>query len=108
MQFAGVYCVAALNPTFTDLFEVCKKVVGGKRDHSGVNFELECHGLTERVRGGGIPEEEKYVKQGYITHVRSSEENRWCVPEDRITFKSVWVSEASMLGMSAPESFIKL
>ena len=108
MRFSGVYCMASLNPkNFPEFWETCIKVLGRQRDRAGVVFELACHGNLMRLERGGTTAEDEWLQKGFITHLRTSSEDRWCVPQDRITLHAVWVTEASMEGMT-PVSFIKL
>ena len=80
MNFDGVYCMAYTNPkNFQEILDAMenKKVFGGKRDRSGVLFEIRFHGTHQKIEQGGIPEEKIHLEQGLITHVKTSSEDRY-------------------------------
>ena len=47
------------------------------------------------LQSGGVEVDAEVVKQGYIAHMRTSGENRWCVPENIVNLEAVWICNSS-------------
>ncbi|MFM7979796.1 MAG: hypothetical protein ACKPKO_10810, partial [Candidatus Fonsibacter sp.] len=59
-------------------------------------FEMSCMGSNTALKCGGVPADAEVVKQGYIAHVRTSGENRWCVPQHMVNLEAVWICHSSL------------
>ena len=49
-------------------------------------------GSSVPLKSGGVDADAEVVKQGYIAHMRTANENRWCVPEHIVNMDAVWFS----------------
>jgi len=101
MQFAGVYCVLTVQPkNFEDIKrDVASKVLGGRRDYAGVSFELIAKGKYDSHRSGTTDTDAESVHMGRVSHMKTTTENRWCVPEDLIELHALWLHDGSLPNM---------
>ena len=77
----GVYAMGVMNPSHIDDYKpVALKVMGGKRDLSGVVVEFWVHGVHTHFSSGGIEQDEEVVRAGKICHMKTGTEDRWCFP----------------------------
>ena len=88
----------ALSPrNLDDMISVCgKKALNGKKDHSGVVWEVVVTAEFKRLTRGGTAADNETCAQGYVSHMVTSTENRWCIPEDLLQLKAVWVRDGSL------------
>jgi hypothetical protein len=97
MTFNGVYALMVQQPKeFADVKTVAMKVAKGKRDLAGVLFEIGAHCQSTLLKSGGTEADEKVCATGKIAHMKTTNEDRWLIPEDRITLKAVWLTSSSM------------
>jgi hypothetical protein len=91
MSFAGVYCMMVQNAVNVEDLKPCAaKVMGGKRDFTGVVCEIKAHGVSEPISRGGIEADEEICRRGHISHMKTRSEDRWLVPEDLVELKAFW------------------
>lgn len=96
INFAGLYCLLVQQPkTLEDMKPLCAKVTDGKRDFARALIEIKTKGESRRLQSGGIEADEEYVKRNIIVHMKTSSEDRWCVPPSLICFKALWLREGS-------------
>ena len=106
MAFAGIYCMLVQQPKSPGcLHDAQKLVFDGKRDCSNVVFEISCKGSSMSLKSGGIPADAEVVEQGYIAHMKTSSENRWCVPEHIVNLEAVWICHSSFAFVSGLDFF---
>ena len=58
-------------------------------------FEISCQGSSFALKYGGVEADAEVVRQGYIAHMRTAKENRWCVPESIVNLDAVWICTTS-------------
>ena len=87
------------------LHDAQELVFEGKSDFSNVVFEISCMGSKTALKSGGVPADAEVVNQGYISHMKTSGENRWCVPEHMVNLEAVWICHTSFATASGLDFF---
>ncbi|MFM7984512.1 MAG: hypothetical protein ACKPKO_34820 [Candidatus Fonsibacter sp.] len=96
ISFDGIYCMLVQQPKSSGCLPDAQELVfDGKRDTSSVVFEINCMGSKIALKSGGVWADAEVVKQGYIAHMRTSSENRWCVPQHMVNLEAVWICHSS-------------
>ena len=96
MSFDGIYCMLVQQPKSNGcMADMQTKVFEGPRDFANVIFEISCQGSSFALKYGGVEADAEVVRQGYIAHMRSKKENRWCVPESIVNLDAVWICTTS-------------
>ena len=74
------------------MLQTCgNKGLGGKKDLCGAVWEIAATAEFKKLTSGGTAADGKTCAQGYISHMVTSSENRWCIPEQLIQLKALWV-----------------
>ena len=93
-----------MQPTgFGDLLLVQKLVFEGAKNQSDVVFELNGKGQHKPLAIGGTWADDQTVEEGWIAHMRTTGENRWCVPEAIINLTAFWICNNSWAIFSETE-----
>ena len=95
MHHAGVYCQGHNDiKHFEALKWIMGKAAGISKNVTDVMMEIHAVGATVSVRGGGVPEEGRLLREGHIIH--SVNGHRWAFPEELVLFRAVWLCEDSI------------
>ena len=79
------------------MITVCgKKVLDGTKDQSGVVWEVVVTAESKKLTSGGAKADNETCEQGYVSHMVTRTDNRWCIPEDLLQLKAVWVRDGSL------------
>ena len=96
LSFDGIHCMLVQQPkSLGCLSKIQSQVFEGKRDFAHVVFEIRCKGISIALKCGGVDADAEVVRQGYIAHMRTAKENRWCVPESIVNIDAVWICTTS-------------
>ena len=79
------------------MITVCgKKVLDGTKDQSGVVWEVVVTAESKKLTSGGAKADNETCEQGYVSHMVAGTEKRWCIPEDLVQLKAVWVRDGCL------------
>ena len=93
-----------MQPTgFGDLLPVQKTVFEGAKNQSDVVIELNCKGQHKSLGTGGTWADDETVQEGWIAHMKTTGENRWCVPEAIINLTAFWICNSSWANFKESE-----
>ena len=102
--FAGVFCLLVVDPKgVSDLLPCLGKCLLGKRDFCGAVCEVFAVGRFIRSKNGGLDEDNAVVNSDRISHMKTSSDDRWCVPEHRLQLTGLWICDDSFsVSLSKP------
>ena len=107
--FVGVYCLCAQQPkNMTDFLPVLTKVINSSKNTSDVVFEFQAAGESVRLTSGGTQADDEVCAGGKVSHMRTSNEDRWCVPPHLITMRAMHICETSMLQVAMTNEHLQL
>lgn len=96
-SFRGLYCMLSQQPkTFEDVVYVAKKCVGGSRNLCDIMFEVKCHAESVSLKSGGVEADERVCASLRVSHMKTSSEDRWCIPWELLQVKSMWIGERAV------------
>ncbi len=106
----GVYAILAQNPrTVDEMLKICgKKILNGKKDESGAVWEVAVLAESKKLTSGGTAADDEACRQGYVAHMVTSSENRWCIPEHLLQLKALWVRDGSLQALSCTNASLRL
>ena len=102
LNYEGVYAHLVLNPRDIDemLNMSCHKTLTGPKNQSGIVWELAVKAEVIKHSSGGTEADNDTCAAGFVSHMRTSSENRWCTPEDLIQLRALWETSQTNEGVA--------
>jgi hypothetical protein len=98
-----------LNPgTIEDVKTVLNKCANGKRDYAGVLFEVGCTARFEKHESGGTAQDNETAAKGVVSHMKTRTEDRWLIPEARLSLHAMWVREGCLSDLHSTDDTVPL
>ena len=84
------------------------KRIGWKERPIRVVWEIAATAEFKKLTSGGTAADGKTCAQGYISHMVTSSENRWCIPEHLLQLTALWVSDGCLGALPCTNASLKL
>lgn len=96
----GVYGIVTLHPTDAPSIEnLLKKAKGHTKNKCNAIFEFVAHGLHKPIKSGGVDEDQKHAKLGYIVHNKS--DHRWCMNPAYLRVEAIILFKHALAGAAS-------
>jgi hypothetical protein len=104
MTMPGVYCLAGTPKHFAEVKELAAKVIDRTKNLCDVIFELQCKAECVGHKKGSVEvTDADVVSTLRISHIRRTDENRYCFPESISKLRAFWFCFKSVQDIATTE-----